>query len=247
MEKLPKAEYRPEFREQAVRTYQESGLSVAEVAKWLSLPESSLNNWVLAAQKGKLASVGKNQRAVSKLKMELSRLKRELAETKMGRDFLKNARRISRRGCGRISPDRIHATGLPVALMCRSLGVSECGFHAWWNRAPSRRSLENARLEVEILAAHQQMRESYSAKRLHSDLADHGVQVSPYRVRELRMSRKGNHWENEVSVKAHAQRALYRNYNAPMESFWGTLKNGLVHHCKFETRQQAGQAISEYI
>ena len=40
MEKLPRAGYSPEFREQAVRTYQESGLSVAEVAKRLSLPRS---------------------------------------------------------------------------------------------------------------------------------------------------------------------------------------------------------------
>lgn len=105
MEKLPKAEYSPEFREQAVRTYQESGLSVAEVAKRLSIPKSSLNNWVMAAKKGKLASVGKNQKQVTEMEMELSRLKRELAETKMERDFLKNARRISRRGRGEISPD----------------------------------------------------------------------------------------------------------------------------------------------
>lgn len=89
MEKLPRAEYSPEFREQVVRTYQESGLSVAEVAKRLSLPKSSLNHWVTAARKGKLASVGKNQKPISALEMELSRLKREWAETKMERDFLK--------------------------------------------------------------------------------------------------------------------------------------------------------------
>lgn len=74
----------------------------------------------------------------------------------------------------------------PVALMCRALGVSECGVHAWRNRTPSRRSLENARLEVEILAAYQRTRETYSAERLNSGLADHGVQASPYRVRKLR-------------------------------------------------------------
>lgn len=44
------------------------------------------------------------------------------------------------------------------------------------------------------------------------------------------MSRKGNCWDN-----------------APMESFWGTLKNELVHHCQFETRAEAKQKISEYI
>ena len=44
------------------------------------------------------------------------------------------------------------------------------------------------------------------------------------------MSRKGDCWDH-----------------APMESFWGTLKNELVHHRKFETRKQAKQEITEYI
>jgi len=35
--------------------------------------------------------------------------------------------------------------------------------------------------------------------------------------------------------------------NAPMESFWGTLKTELVHHRRFATRQEATQAIREYI
>ena len=35
--------------------------------------------------------------------------------------------------------------------------------------------------------------------------------------------------------------------NAPMESFWGTLKQELVHHRRYRTRQEAMQEISEYI
>lgn len=35
--------------------------------------------------------------------------------------------------------------------------------------------------------------------------------------------------------------------NAPMESFWGCLKNELVHHCRFLTRAEAETAIREYI
>jgi len=35
--------------------------------------------------------------------------------------------------------------------------------------------------------------------------------------------------------------------NAPMESFWGTLKNELVHHRRYETREQARREIAEYI
>ena len=44
------------------------------------------------------------------------------------------------------------------------------------------------------------------------------------------MSRKGNCYDN-----------------APMESFWGTLKNELVHHQRYATRQQAITTIIEYI
>jgi putative transposase len=35
--------------------------------------------------------------------------------------------------------------------------------------------------------------------------------------------------------------------NAPMESFWGMLKQELIYHCHFKTRQEARQAITEYI
>ncbi len=70
--------------------------------------------------------------------------------------------------------------------MCRVLNVSESGFHAQRTRPLCKRKRENRRLEIEILAAHQRTRETYSAKRLHHDLADHGVQATPYRVRTLR-------------------------------------------------------------
>ena len=35
--------------------------------------------------------------------------------------------------------------------------------------------------------------------------------------------------------------------NAPMESFWGTLKQELVHHHHYRTRQEAVREITEYI
>ena len=35
--------------------------------------------------------------------------------------------------------------------------------------------------------------------------------------------------------------------NAPMESFWGTLKNELVYHQHYRTRQEAVREITEYI
>jgi putative transposase len=35
--------------------------------------------------------------------------------------------------------------------------------------------------------------------------------------------------------------------NAPIESFWGTLKNELIHHRRYTTREQARREIAEYI
>ena len=47
---------------------------------------------------------------------------------------------------------------------------------------------------------------------------------------EISMSGKGNCFDN-----------------APMESFWGTLKQELIHHRHYRTRQEAMQEIAEYI
>jgi putative transposase len=35
--------------------------------------------------------------------------------------------------------------------------------------------------------------------------------------------------------------------NAPMESFWGILKQELVHHRRYRTRREAIRDITEYI
>ena len=44
------------------------------------------------------------------------------------------------------------------------------------------------------------------------------------------MSRKGNCWDN-----------------APMESFFGTLKTELIYHEHYQTRNQARASIFEYV
>lgn len=246
----------------------------------------------------------------------------------------------------------------PVAAMCRVLEVSESGYHAWKQRPASTREQENARLETEIQAAHQRTRETYGPQRLQSDLADHGVRASVYRIKRLRrklglrckqkrkfkattdskhtlplapnlldrqfsVAAPDQAWVTDITyiatdegwlylagVKdlfngelvgyamsermtkelvmqalfravgtrrpgkglihhsdrgsqycAHDYQKLLRQFgmqasmsrkgdcwdNAPMESFWGSLKNELVHHRRFVTREQAKREITEYI
>ena len=68
--------------------------------------------------------------------------------------------------------------------------------------------------------------------------SDRGSQYCAHDYRQLleqfgmraSMSRKGNCYDN-----------------APMESFWGSLKNELVYHRRYQTRSEAQASIQEYI
>ncbi len=87
----------------------------------------------------------------------------------------------------------------------------------------------------------QSLFKAVAAKRPSHGLIHHSDRGSQYCSHEYRnileqfglkasMSRKGNCFDN-----------------APMESFWGTLKQELVHHRRYRTRREAIQDITEYI
>lgn len=57
----------------------------------MSLPPSTLANWVKAYKAGKLGEVGKPKRPLTEIEIELARTKRELAETRMELEILKKA------------------------------------------------------------------------------------------------------------------------------------------------------------
>ena len=246
----------------------------------------------------------------------------------------------------------------PIPPMCRIFDVSRSGYYAWFNRKPSKRSREDGRLEVEIMASHKRTRATCGPERLQKDLAAHGVKAGICRIRRIRKklgirckqirkfkattdSRHAlpvapNLLEQRFTAKApneiwvsdmtyiatdegwlycaahkdlfngeivgyalgsritkelvmrslfkavatkrpqpglihHSDRgsqycaSYYRKMldwfhmktsmsrkgncydNAPMESFWGTLKNELVYHQRYATREQAIREITEYI
>ena len=72
------------------------------------------------------------------------------------------------------------------------------------------------------LIHHSDRGSQYCAQDYRKLLDQFGMQAS--------MSRKGNCYDN-----------------APMESFWGSLKNELTHHQRYETRANARAAIQECI
>ena len=85
-----------------------------------------------------------------------------------------------------------HRDRLSVSSMCRLLGVSKSGFHAWRGRAPSQRSQDDARLAQELRARHQRHRGKYGRPRLTADLRAAGFRVNHKRVHRL-MRREGLH------------------------------------------------------
>ncbi len=245
-----------------------------------------------------------------------------------------------------------------VPLMSRVLDVSASGYYAWLERPLSDRAQENARLEVEIKAAHTRTRQTCGPERLQHDLAEHGIQIGVCRIKRIRkklgirckqtkkytVTTDSRHtlpvaenlldqqfetatpnsvWVSDITyiptdegwlylaghkdlfngeivgyamgeritknlvsqslfravaakrpanglihhsdrgsqycsyeyrellgqfeMKASMSRKANCYDNAPMESFWGTLKQELVHHKRYRTRQEAIQDITEYI
>ena len=80
----------------------------------------------------------------------------------------------------------------------------------------------SARRPAAGLIHHSDRGSQYCSHEYQASLRGHGVRVS--------MSRKGNCYDN-----------------APVESFWGTLKTELVHHRRYQSRAEAGREIAEYI
>ena len=242
--------------------------------------------------------------------------------------------------------------------MCRFLKVSASGYYKWLMSAPSKRTREEGRLELEIKAAHERTRKTCGPERLQKDLIAHGIKVGILKIRRIRkklgirckqvkkfkattdsrhalpvaenlLNRKftveapSEAWVSDITYIStdegwlylaghkdlfngeivgyalgpritrelvthsllnavaakrppkgmihHSDRgsqycaAEYQKLltqfgmkpsmsrrgncydNAPMESFWGTLKNELVYHQHYRTRQEAVRDITEYI
>jgi len=244
------------------------------------------------------------------------------------------------------------------AVLCGYLKVSESGYYAWLDRKPSKREEEDARLAVQIKAAHKRTRGVCGAEKIQKELAEQGTNVGICRIKRIKKqiglyckqtkkykaTTDSKHtlpvaenllnqqfeaeapnkvWVTDITyifteegwlylaghkdifndeivgyatseriTKELVSRSLFRAVsakrpdrglihhsdrgsqycsgkyrklleqfgmkasmsrkgncydNAHMESFWGTLKQELVHHRKYRTKQEAIREIREYI
>lgn len=80
--------YDEDFRQGAVRIVEETGKSIAQVARDLGVNEGTLGNWVARARRARDdgdAPLSESERA------ELARLRKENTELRMQRDVLKRS------------------------------------------------------------------------------------------------------------------------------------------------------------
>lgn len=96
-----------------------------------------------------------------------------------------------------------------------------------------------ARMTMNLVS--QSLFRGIETKRPSKGLLHHSDQGSQYCSHDFRNILKQNGFIASMSRKGNCYD------NAPMESFWGTLKQELIHHCHYRTRQEAIQDITEYI
>ena len=91
MKGIPQGRYTREFRQEAVKLVTEEKLSLPEAGRRLSLAPSTLAYWVKAYKSGKLGDIGKAQKPLTEVEMELARVKKENSTLKMENEILKKA------------------------------------------------------------------------------------------------------------------------------------------------------------
>jgi len=73
-----------------------------------------------------------------------------------------------------------------IKILCRVLGVSRSGFHAWERRAPSARAVADQALTERIAEIHAGSRKTYGSPRVHAELRlEDDVRVGRKRVERL--------------------------------------------------------------
>jgi transposase InsO family protein len=128
------------------------------------------------------------------------------------------------------------AQEFPLERLCQTLGVSESGYYAWLKREPSERAKTNLGLVAHIRRVWGVAKGLYGVPCIHAELLVQGLRIGRKRVARLMqqgiipsMSGVGQCWDN-----------------APMESFWATLKRECADRV-FDSFDQTCTEIFHYI
>jgi len=119
----------------------------------------------------------------------------------------------------------------PIEVQCQVLGVSRSGYYAWKGRPEAPRAAEDAKLVVEIKAAHKAGRGNYGSPRVHRELRAKGRRVGKKRVERLmrqegiaaRKKRRFRKTTDSNHPHPIAQNVLERNFDVELPNIaWVT-------------------------
>jgi putative transposase len=187
---VPKGQrrYPPEFRAEAIRLVRQGERSPEQVAGALGCSAQSIRNWMRQAD---LDAGRRRDGLTTAERKERRRLHVENRALRMEQDLLQTSAGVHREGqCS--DPETVfrfiesEKGRLPIAFLCRSLGVSTSGYYAWRRRSPSRRAVADAALTELIRQIHTASHGAYGAPRVHAKLAEtYGIRCSRKRVARL--------------------------------------------------------------
>ena len=83
-----------------------------------------------------------------------------------------------------------YQTKYPIKLMCKVLGINRSTYYKVANKVESARTLENQKLDADILAIYFATKRRYGAPKIHQELLEQSWHVSLKRV-QRRMSELG--------------------------------------------------------
>jgi putative transposase len=73
----------------------------------------------------------------------------------------------------------------PLAWLCAALDVSRSGFHAWLNRAPSKRARDDEEISVKVRASFIASARTYGARRVWHDVLADGISCGLHKIERL--------------------------------------------------------------
>ena len=111
----------------------------------------------------------------------------------------------------------------PKALMCRALGLSRSGHHAFRTRGPSRRALGEQQLDLLVAAIFAELKNRYGAPRIEQELRRRGhctsrKRVAASMVRQGLVARPKRRWRTTTDSRHNepiAPNRLQRDFSTP--------------------------------
>ena len=173
----------PEFRAEAIRLARSGERPIRATALGLGISESCLRRWLDQDDMdgGRKDGLTTGERKVSFAQGE-SGAAPGAGDLEKSRGLLHPGERDAVTAFRFIEVEK---ASYPISMLCRLVGVSASGYHAWRRRPESPRRRSDNALSAWIAQLHRTSRGTYGAPRVHAELCADGTRVGKKRVARL--------------------------------------------------------------